>query len=60
MANSDLVCIINSGEAQLELNPSQCNNKKYLHKKNPLVSIKTLAKLYTYDSWCEKIGVHWS
>jgi len=45
MANADLARIINSDEVQSVLNPAKRANKKYLRKKNPLKSIKALAKL---------------
>jgi len=48
MANADLARIINSDEIQSVLNPAKRANKVYLRKKNPLVSIKALAKLDPY------------
>lgn len=48
MANADLARIINSDEIQSVLNPANRANKVYLRKKNPLVSIKALAKLDPY------------
>jgi large subunit ribosomal protein L4e len=48
MANADLARIINSDEIQSVLNPAKRANKKYLRKKNPLTSIKALAKLDPY------------
>lgn len=48
MANADLARIINSDEIQSVLNPAKRANKKYLRKKNPLKSIKALAKLDPY------------
>merc|ERR1712194_727626 len=48
MANADLARIINSDEVQSALNPAKRANKKYLRKKNPLKSIKALAKLDPY------------
>ena len=48
MANADLARIINSDEIQSVLNPAKSANKIYLRKKNPLVSIKALAKLDPY------------
>merc|ERR1719203_1989788 len=48
MANADLARIINSDEVQSVLNPAKRANKKYLRKKNPLTSIKALAKLDPY------------
>jgi len=48
MANADLARIINSDEVQSVLNPAKRANKKYLRKKNPLKSIKALAKLDPY------------
>ena len=48
MANADLARIINSDEIQSVLNPAKRANKKYLRKKNPLSSIKALAKLDPY------------
>jgi len=48
MANADLARIINSDEVQSVLNPAQRANKKYLRKKNPLTSLKALAKLDPY------------
>jgi len=48
MNNADLARIINSDEIQSVLNPAQRANKKYLRKKNPLTSIKALAKLDPY------------
>jgi large subunit ribosomal protein L4e len=45
MANADLARIINSDEIQSVLNPAKSANKIYLRKKNPLTSIKALAKL---------------
>ncbi len=48
MANADLARIINSDEIQSVLNPAKSANKIYLRKKNPLTSIKALAKLDPY------------
>lgn len=48
MANADLARIINSDEIQSVLNPAKRANKRYLRKKNPLKSIKALAKLDPY------------
>jgi len=48
MTNADLARIINSDEIQSVLNPAKRANKKYLRKKNPLTSIKALAKLDPY------------
>ena len=48
MANADLARIINSDEIQSVLNPAKRANKVYLRKKNPLTSIKALAKLDPY------------
>jgi len=48
MANADLARIINSDEIQSVLNPAKRANKRYLRKKNPLTSIKALAKLDPY------------
>lgn len=48
MANADLARIINSDEVQSVLNPAKRANKKYLRKKNPLKSLKALAKLDPY------------
>jgi large subunit ribosomal protein L4e len=48
MANADLARIINSDEIQSVLNPAKRANRKYLRKKNPLTSIKALAKLDPY------------
>ena len=48
MANADLARIINSDEVQSVLNPAKRANKIYLRKKNPLTSIKALAKLDPY------------
>ncbi|KAL9190215.1 hypothetical protein ACHAXT_007426 [Thalassiosira profunda] len=48
MANADLARIINSDEIQSVLNPAKRANKKYLRKKNPLTSLKALAKLDPY------------
>lgn len=48
MANADLARIINSDEIQSVLNPAKRANKTFLRKKNPLVSIKALAKLDPY------------
>jgi len=48
MANADLARIINSDEVQSVLNPAKRANKKYLRKKNPLTSVKALAKLDPY------------
>jgi len=48
MANADLARIINSDEIQSVLNPAKRANKKFLRKKNPLTSIKALAKLDPY------------
>jgi len=48
MANGDLARIINSDEVQSVLNPAKGANKRYLRKKNPLKSIKALAKLDPY------------
>lgn len=48
MANADLARIINSDEVQSALNPAKRANKRYLRKKNPLTSIKALAKLDPY------------
>ena len=55
MANANLACIINFNEVQLV---AQRANKKYLHEKNPLVSIKALVKLNAHNSGCENIGVY--
>lgn len=48
MKNADLARIINSDEIQSVLNPAKRENKRYLRKKNPLTSIKALAKLDPY------------
>eukprot|EP00804_Cyclotella_cryptica_P013463 CCRYP_005188-RA/>CCRYP_005188-RA protein AED:0.34 eAED:0.34 QI:286/1/1/1/0/0/2/80/382 len=48
MANADLARLINSDEIQSVLNPAKRANKKFLRKKNPLTSIKALAKLDPY------------
>lgn len=48
MANADLARIINSDEIQSVLNPAKRANRTYLRKKNPLTSIKALAKLDPY------------
>jgi large subunit ribosomal protein L4e len=48
MVNADLARIINSDEVQSVVNPAKRANKKYLRKKNPLRSIKALAKLDPY------------
>lgn len=48
MANADLARIINSDEIQSVLNPAKRANTKHLRKKNPLKSIKALAKLDPY------------
>jgi|Transcript_7224 large subunit ribosomal protein L4e len=48
MANADLARIINSDEVQSVLNPAKRANKKYLRKKNPIKSLKALAKLDPY------------
>lgn len=48
MVNADLARIINSDEIQSVLNPAKRANKKYLRKKNPLKSLKALAKLDPY------------
>ena len=48
MANADLARIINSDEIQSVLNTAKSANKIYLRKKNPLTSIKALAKLDPY------------
>jgi len=45
MANADLARIVNSDEVQSALNPAKRANRKYLRKKNPLASVKALAKL---------------
>ena len=58
MANANLACISNSDKVQSAFNLSQRANKKYLHKKNPLVSIKALVKLNAHNSGCENIGVY--
>ena len=57
MANADLARI-NSDEVQSALNQTQRANKKYLHKKNPLVNIKALLKLDANELWCEQIEVY--
>jgi len=48
MTNADLARIINSDEVQSALNPAKRANRTYLRKKNPLTSIKALAKLDPY------------
>mmetsp|Transcript_7637 Transcript_7637/g.16531 ORF Transcript_7637/g.16531 Transcript_7637/m.16531 type:complete len:384 (-) Transcript_7637:54-1205(-) len=48
MANADLARIINSDEVQSVLNPAKRANKRYLRKKNPIKSLKALAKLDPY------------
>ena len=48
MANADLARIINSDKVQSVLNSTKRANRKYLHKKNPLTSVKALAKLNPY------------
>jgi len=48
MANADLARIINSDEIQSVLNTAKSANKIYIRKKNPLTSIKALAKLDPY------------
>jgi len=48
MANAELARIINSDEIQSVLNPAKRANRTYLRKKNPLTSIKALAKLDPY------------
>ena len=48
LANADLARLINSDEIQSVLNPAKSANKIYLRKKNPLTSIKALAKLDPY------------
>lgn len=48
MANADLARIINSDEIQSVLNPAKGANRVHLRKKNPLTSIKALAKLDPY------------
>lgn len=48
MINADLARIINSDEIQSVVNPAKRNPVKRLRKKNPLKSIKALAKLDPY------------
>jgi len=48
MTNADLARIINSDEVQSVLNPAKRASKKYARKKNPLTSVKALAKIDVY------------
>lgn len=48
MTNADLARIINSDEVQSVVNPAKRGPARYLRKKNPIKSIKALAKIDPY------------